>query len=150
MRWEPLYVVAYTSLLEVIPTILLLRRRVPIARLCIATLVTSISEFGIVFILSGFGWGWPDPSSSFLVVLRILLGASIGLCVSVFAFIVSRRLKGTPGIILILINAILFSGDPNSWIFLQLILSLMASSILLIVWFRDAADYNRLASRVMR
>lgn len=144
MSWEPLHVVAYTVILEVVPTVLLLRRGVPIARLVAATLITAVAEFGVVFAVSGFGWGWPNPSGVFLVVLRMLMGSSIGLCVSLFAFIISQRLKMTLGIILTVINAIAFLGDPNSWLLLQLIFSFLASSALLIVWLRSVASHNRL------
>lgn len=145
MSWQLLEVVAYTAILEVVPSVLLLRRRLPIARFCTAIVITALAEFGMVFALSGFGWGWPDPRISFLIFLRLLLGSSIGLCVSMFACIISKQLKIALTALLILINAIAFLGDPNSWLLLELAFSFLASSALLVGWLRSTANHHPLA-----
>ena len=83
----PVLVVVLASVLGV----LLSRKSAPPLRWVLATLVGAVIEYASVFVISGFGWGWSDPSRSSLILGRLAVGLSITVSSVAFAWLSSSR-----------------------------------------------------------
>ena len=58
-----------------------------------ASCLAAAGVLASIFVVSGFGWGWPDLSRSQEMGLRLLAGLGIGLAVGIAAWLASSRLR---------------------------------------------------------
>src|SRR5689334_9421601 len=73
-------------------------------RLLLATSLSLVVSYAAAFVVSGFGWGWPDASERFLLVLRICFGVSIGGATALFGGITWSTFSWRLGLMLVVAN----------------------------------------------
>ena len=69
--------------------------------------------FVTVFVLSGFGWGWPDLSPASTRTYLVSTGAAVGLLFSVFAWLMSGAFSIALGLLLLLNVAVAVMPADN-------------------------------------
>jgi hypothetical protein len=57
--------------------------------------------FITVFVLAGYGWGWPDLSRALTRTFQVGAGVAVGLLFSAFAWLVSGRFSIACGLVLL-------------------------------------------------
>lgn len=134
--WGPLTILALVMLAIVLPLLIFGWRYVRLPRLLLAVVVTAIFQFVVLFACSGFGWGWPDPSRSALLLGRISIGVSMGLSGSLFAWILSRRFSFKISTVLILGIVATMIPDAVRSVDIQFPLAGLALFSGLCFWFR--------------
>ena len=85
---SPILPVLVVVLASVVGT-LLSRRPIPLLRCALATIAAAVIQYSSVFAISGFGWGWADPSRSSLIWGRFAVGLSISASCFAFTWITS-------------------------------------------------------------
>lgn len=135
--WGPLTVLALVMLAIVLPLLIFGWRYVRLPRLLLAVVVTAIFQFAVLFACSGFGWGWPDPSQSALLLGRISLGVSMGISGSLFAWILSRRFNFKISTVLVLGIVAIMIPDAVRSVDIQFPLAGLALFSSLCFWFRE-------------
>ena len=85
---SPLLPVLIVVLASVLST-LVSRRPIRLLRCALATIVAAAIEYASVFVISGFGWGWADPSRSSLILGRFAVGLSISVSCIAFSWLTS-------------------------------------------------------------
>ncbi len=96
---SPLLPVVIVVLASVLST-LLSRKPVPLLRCALATILAAAIEYASVFAISGFGWGWADPSISSLSLGRFAVGLSVTASCIAFSWLTSSV---RPGVLVTLI-----------------------------------------------
>ena len=79
----PVLVVVLAS----VASVLLARKPIPLGRCAIAVCVAAAIEYASVFVISGFGWGWADPSKTSLILGRLSLGLSVSASCIAFSWL---------------------------------------------------------------
>lgn len=70
-------------------------------RVLVGSLILAFGIFTTVFAVDGFGWGWPDPSRTQVILLLIIAGLSIGILNVLFGWLTARQLHVTAAVALL-------------------------------------------------
>lgn len=97
----------------------------------------------LMAVVTGAGWGWPDPSQTFILQMLCLGGAGTGMTHALFAWCTSRKFFLYTLIELIVLNLALFLIQYFVHFDGYLTVFLLATAIgnfgLLVVWLLKAA-----------
>src|SRR5215469_4050328 len=124
--WNPNTATLFVVLLNFLSGLLFWRARSVPVRLVAAALVTAVLQYLSFFCLSGFGWGWPDPSGRQITLLLLGGGVSVAFTTLVFGVISLRRISFLPAVVAFLVLQPIFLLDSEHHLALLLIASGLA------------------------
>jgi len=113
MTWTPITAAIYALLMNVVGIVLFWKGRATVIRVVIASVVLAIFQYGCIFALDGFGWGWPDPSSKQITVLRLGAGLATGLGSIIFLLIATRAFSLIEGALLLILLPAVYLIDQQ-------------------------------------
>lgn len=106
-------------------------------RAAIGSLGVAVGVFITTFVVSGFGWGWPDLNRNRELLLLLIGGLCIGFFHATFAWIVSGRMLPlfVGSLLLANIAVVLIPSDYGIWRWAAFAL---ANFLLLYIWLAKA------------
>jgi hypothetical protein len=134
--WGPLFALAVVILASISSVLLFARQQLGYLRLICGLVAVGLFEWICLFALSGFGWGWPDPSSHAIVIGQMLIGSSLGVAGAMLAWIVSRQLRWGISIAMIVLGALIFLPDSSKFAGEQAVVSAILIFLAEAYWFR--------------
>jgi multisubunit Na+/H+ antiporter MnhB subunit len=99
----------------------------------------------VLFVESGFGWGWENRTPGIEYQILVVVGISFGLIFAAFSWIVSRNFFGELTVALVLIN-VLLAIAPAEVDMLRIALFVLANSTILSLWARWESSKKMVAS----
>lgn len=94
---------------------------VPLGRLIFAVSLAALIEYASVFVMSGFGWGWIDPSTTELILGRLAVGLGISISCLVFAWLACLVRPSTRILALFLLPALILMPEYGDEVPLRLL-----------------------------
>jgi hypothetical protein len=128
-------------------TKLLFYRPVSWLRILAALIASTLCQFLVLFWVSGWGWGWPDLRDDEALLMRLAAGGAIGFAASLFAWIVTGRLRWSLAVSLVILNAAVFLPEPRDPGDLLLGLSVLVVFMGSTIWYRWAVRESLASSR---
>jgi len=130
----------FVALCAVVSAARLSRQPLPgryLLRATIGSLGVAVGVFVTTFVVSGFGWGWPDLSRSRELLLLVIGGLCIGLIQATFGRILSGRMPALfiSSLVLANIAVLLIPSDYGIWRWAAFAL---ANFLLLAIWLAKA------------
>jgi hypothetical protein len=106
-------------------------------RAAFGALLSASGVAASMFVVSGFGWGWPDLSRARELFLLVSGGLCIGLFHAAFGWILSRRMQPLFVSSLLVANICVFV-TPSHYEWLWVALFLLTNFLLVAVWLAKA------------